>query len=528
MAVFAGLDVASGDAEPGGQNKGEKGQLAHTSSRRSKGSIRSNGWVSERVPEVRGGHGAILLRMPSAVAETDGPSPQRIESSQRFTVAVAAALLIAAWLLAYGPTIAGGFIKDDFAWVYHGHLNGWSAFSPMRASPGGFYRPVVQLTFSATEAVFGTNPIPYALTNLLLGLGCAASLFALARALGLAAWAALAATAVWAFNFHGINMALLWFSGRTSLLGTLFSTLAALALTRRRDALAGVLALLALLAKEEVVALPLILTLWLLMSGASVKRSLGLWIALAVYFGLREYAGAVGISNAPMYYRFNFDLGHVATNIVEYADRSMTLGVLLLVATMVALKRVAAPSPLEWRLVWMGSVWLAGGFAATIWLPVRSSLYAVFPSAGLALAVGALLTATVRRAEPRRAWRVAVAGVILPFLLLPIYWQRNVRWTELRDLSAATIAAIRADTVPGQRLVVLEDDLSTRANFRHVFGGQLPDAAAWLFDDVALWIEPPPPEIDAAAKPAPTGRIVTFRLVNGRVELTRPAARAND
>jgi hypothetical protein len=99
-----------------------------------------------------------------------------------------------------------------------------------------------------------------------------------------------------------------------------------------------------------------------------------------------------------------------------------------------------------------------------------------------------------------------------------------VRWTELRNLSAATIAAIRSDDVPGQRVVVLEDDLSTRANFRHVFGGQLPEAAAWLFEDVSLWIEPPPPEIDIAAKPALSGRIVTFRLVNGRVQLSRPAS----
>jgi hypothetical protein len=461
-------------------------------------------------------------------SSTNDASPLPVESVDGFPVVVAAVALTAAWLLAYGPTIAGGFIKDDFAWIYHGHLNGWAAVSPAHASPGGFYRPLVQLTFSVTEAVFGTNPMPYALTNLVLGLACAASVFALGRALGLAAWAALVATAVWAFNFHGINMALLWFSGRTSLLGTLFATLAALALTRQRAVLAGMLAFMALLSKEEVVALPLVLTLWLLMSGSNVKQSLGLWIALAVYFVLRGYAGAVGISDAPLYYRFNFDPAHVATNIVEYADRSMTLGVLVLIATMIAVKRAPSPTAREWRLVWMGSVWLILGFAATIWLPVRSSLYAVFPSVGLALGIATLLAATVRNAEPRRAWRLAIAGVILPFLLLPIYWQRNVRWTELRNLSAATIAAIRSDDVPGQRLVVLEDDLSTRANFRHVFGGQLPEAAALLFDDLSLWIEPPPPEIDVAAKPAGTGRITTFRLVAGRVELARPASVAND
>jgi len=460
-------------------------------------------------------------------SSTNDASPLPVESVHGFPVAVAAVALTAAWLFAYGPTIAGGFIKDDFAWIYHSRQNGWSSFSPTVPSPGGFYRPLVQLSFSATEALFGTNPLPYALTNLLLALACAASVFALARALGMAAWAALAATAVWAFNFHGINMAILWFSGRTSLLGTLFSTLAALALMRHHGVAASLLAFAAFLSKEEVVALPLILTLWLLMSGANVRRSLGLWIALIIYLGLRTYSGAVGISDAPPYYQFNFDPAHVATNIVEYADRSMTLGVLLVIATAIALKRIPAPSSPEWRIVWMGGVWLVGGFAATIWLPVRSSLYAVFPSVGLALAVGTLLTATVRNAEPRRAWRAAIAGVMLPFLLLPIYWQRNVRWTELRNLSAATSKAIGSDA-PGQRVVVLEDDLSTRANFRHVFGGQLPEAAAVLFDDVSLWIEPPPPEIEAAAKPAATGRIVTFRLVNGRVELALPTSPADD
>ena len=242
---------------------------------------------------------------------------------------------------------------------------------------------------------------------------------------------------------------------------------------------------------------------------------------------MREYAGAVGISNAPPYYRFNFDPVHVATNIVEYADRSMTLGVLLVIVTAIALKRLPAPTSREWRLVSIGCLWLIGGFAATIWLPVRFELVRRLSQRRARPRSWNCLTATVRDVEPQRAWRVAIAAMILPFLLLPIYWQRNVRWTELRNLSAATTAAIRSDNVPGQRLVVLEDDLSTRANFRHVFGGQLPEAAALLFDDVSLWIEPPPPEIDRAARPA-SRTIVTFRLVDGRVELARPPSSAND
>ena len=203
-------------------------------------------------------------------------------------LAMAAAVLTAAWLLAYGPTIAGGFIKDDFGWVYHSRIGGWSSLLSAFTSAQVFYRPMVRLSFGVTEALFGNNPIPYALTNLLLGLACSLSIFALGRATGLASWAALAGTAVWAFNFHGINMAIVWLSGRTSLLGTLFSTLAALAFVRNRAIAAGVLAFGAFLSKEEVLALPVILTIWSIIDKADIKRTAGTWIALAVYFSVAE------------------------------------------------------------------------------------------------------------------------------------------------------------------------------------------------------------------------------------------------
>jgi hypothetical protein len=447
----------------------------------------------------------------------------------RSRVVVAAAILTAAWLAAYVPTIAGGFIKDDFGWIYHSRLSGWSSLYSTFTNAQVFYRPMVQLSFGLTEVMFGTNPVPYALTNLGLGIACAVAIYHLARTLGLFPWAAVAATAMWAFNFHGINMAIVWISGRTSLLGTLFSVLAATALVRNRGVVAGAFAFAAFLSKEEVVALPLIFTVWLMIDRSSLRASIGPWIALGVYFVLRGYSGAVGIADAPPYYRFTFDPLHVATNIAEYADRSMTLGTLLLIATVIALRRLPAATSDDWPVMAKGVVWLVCGFAATIWLPVRSSLYAVFPSVGFALVVSALLTAIVRNSEPRHAWRVAVAGLVLPFLLLPVYWQRNVRWTELRSLSTATIRAIHADALPSETLVVLEDDLSHRANFRHVFGPLLHEAAALHFHNrLALWIEPPPPEIESSTKPVNAARIVTFRLVGGRIEPARPATLAND
>jgi hypothetical protein len=453
------------------------------------------------------------------LAETTPASQPPPASIVHSRIVVAAVILTVAWLSAYGPTIAGGFIKDDFGWIYHSRLSGWSSLYDTFANAQVFYRPIVQLSFGITELFFGTNPVPYALTNLGLGIACAAAIYRLARVIGLAPWAAVVATAVWAFNFHGINMAIAWLSGRTSLLGTLFSVLAAIALLGSRGTVAGLFAFAAFLSKEEVVALPLIFTVWIVINRSSLRTAIAPWIALGVYFVLRGLSGAVGITDAPPYYQFTFDPSHVATNIIEYADRSMTLGTLLLIATVLALRRLPAPTTGEWRIVWMGAVWLVLGFAATIWLPVRSSLYAVFPSVGFALAVATLVTATVRHAEPLHAWRVAMAGLMLPFLLLPIYWQRNVRWTELRTLSTATIRAIQADALPRETLVVLEDDLSHRANFRHVFGPLLHEAAALHFDNrLALWIEPPPPEIDQSARPSHSAHVVTFRLVGGRVQ----------
>ncbi|MNC96546.1 hypothetical protein D3C83_139460 [compost metagenome] len=69
--------------------------------------------------------------------------------------------------------------------------------------------------------------------------------------MGLAPAASLLAAATWLFNFHAVNMAVLWLSGRTALLVTLFALASAHAMLRGRALLAGGACLLALLSKEE-------------------------------------------------------------------------------------------------------------------------------------------------------------------------------------------------------------------------------------------------------------------------------------
>ena len=79
---------------------------------------------------------------------------------------------------------------------------------------------------------------------------CACALAALALDLGLSRRAALLAAVLWMINPHGINMAILWLSGRTTTLLTLFSLLAAVAFMRRGMARRALIAM-ALLSKER-------------------------------------------------------------------------------------------------------------------------------------------------------------------------------------------------------------------------------------------------------------------------------------
>ena len=76
------------------------------------------------------------------------------------------------------------------------------------------------------------------------------------------------------------------------------------------------------------------------------------------------------------------------------------------------------------------AVWFVGGLTMTIWLPVRSNRYAVFPSVGSALACGALIDA-MRLAAPDRDRPVRLALALACVLLaVPVYRSRDTRFVE--------------------------------------------------------------------------------------------------
>ena len=116
----------------------------------------------------------------------------------------------------------------------------------------------------------------------------------------------------------------------------------------------------------------------------------------------------------------------------------------------------------------LAAIWFAGTFALTIFVPNRSSLYALLPSVAPALVAGFLLQQlwdAVNGDDRRR--RLVAAAVSLPVLLLPVYWTRNMRWTEIAELSSDTFAVVRRVTRerPDVDRLIFRDDRSTRRSF---------------------------------------------------------------
>ncbi|MBI2835442.1 MAG: hypothetical protein HYX76_13545 [Acidobacteria bacterium] len=432
----------------------------------------------------------------------------------------------------YLPDIGRGFIKDDFAWMTQYELatvaDAWRLFG----RNNGFYRPVVGLTFGLNRLLFETAPMAYGLTNLLLLFACAWGLTLMARSFGLSIGAAFCAAGLWLLNPHGINMALLWISGRTALLVTLFSLAAVVAVRRDRQLAAATFALFAMLAKEEAVVLPLLLVGDRLLATApranqrhQAARLAGLALLLAplvVYFMLRLRSGAMTPSTAPPFYTFTYAPGALARNVLEYLDRTVTFPIgIPLVLSAAVLGQLPAIGPRRYTVLF-ALAWIAGTFSLTLFLPVRSSLYVVLPSVGSAL-IGAMLAESAwTRASARRRRVLVGAVIVLLVAAWPAYRARNARWVDLARLSAQATAEIRrvaADLMP-ERTLVFQDDRSGKVNLDSAFGTLLSDAVALTTGKpFTIWVEPPllGEEPARGAPPAPETIGARFQLIDGRL-----------
>jgi hypothetical protein len=431
---------------------------------------------------------------------------------------------------AYGCDVGHGFVKDDFGWILSSR-----GFSRLLGAPMGFFRPAVSATFAIDHALFGVRPLGYGLTNLAILLACTGATAALLAALGIRRGVALAGAIVWALNFQGINMAVLWISGRTALLLALWSVSSAWAWSRGARFTAAALAALAMLSKEEAFALPAILTMWALIDLSAGekdaarwpvvwRRTWPLWAVAAVCFALRMQSGAMTPATATPVYRYQFDVATLAGNTVSYLDRVATTAVLALVIFWIAAGRPSLSSTSAVRRIGLkGLVWLVLGFALTILLPVRSSLYAVMPSIGIAMIVAATLDGLIPAIPPASLKRGAILLTVIFVLLYPVYRLRNQRYVSEAELSASIVSELAriAASQPSGSLVVIRDVRSGRPTAEQAFGPGVESAAALMTGGkIRVWIDPPPSELAGTPAPDLSQAIAVLTVEEGEVRRT--------
>jgi hypothetical protein len=397
-------------------------------------------------------------------------------------------LLTIAWLVfvaaVYCPDVGRGFIKDDFTWIRTAQAAANNPVTLVRQPDAGFYRPIVTLAFAFDYVIHGWKPRGYGWTNLALYILCTGGVAALALAIGVSPRVAVLSAFLWAVNPHGVNMAVLWLSGRTALLLTLFSLLGAVAFVREWYAAAAVLLACALLSKEEAVALPFVLLTW-----AWIRRGrrppwpavMAVCVPLALYLCVRSLTPAMTPATAPSFYRFTADPLLVMRNVAEYLDRSATLAGAAIVLGMLAYLTRPHVTAAERPALAMMGVWWLGMFAITIFLPVRSSLYAVCPSVAAAI-VSALLIEGMRAAASRRLMPFEPVLAVLLLASIPIYQMRDGLRVEAARVSERTLGEIESDlpALPRAGVVVLHEDPDVHV-FREAFGDLATEALRTRF-----------------------------------------------
>jgi len=433
---------------------------------------------------------------------------------------------------AYLPDLGRGFIKDDFAWILGSRTSGPLGWLDLFGRDNGFYRPLVSLSFALDERLFGLEPYWYGLTNLALVLGCMFGLYVLGRSLGMPWGTALLAVSIWALNPHGVGGAILWISGRTALLLIIFSLMAAASMLKGWYWAASAFCLAAMLSKEEAVLLPAILAMW----AATVLTAGGVrwdwrkgWVSaailaipLVVYMALRMRTAAYLPHSAPHFYKPTLMPATLVRNVLEYADRSGTLAAIVVILAMAALRRRPRLDDRERYWLRLGIVWIIGAYALTVFLPVRSSLYACFPLVGSALAAAAVVNALWRNASDAQRRRLLGAAIVAAALLVPLHRSRNVRMVKTAELSTRVLDDLAggADHIAARKMLVLHDAVGARYNLEKTFGTLIQDAVRLRtgIPDAKVWVDPPLGYWESAGLQPPAGQpAVHYWLREGRL-----------
>jgi hypothetical protein len=202
--------------------------------------------------------------------------------------------------------------------------------------------------------------------------------------------------------------------------------------------------------------------------------------ALGAYLALRVQSAAMTPGTAPSYYALSWSPRVLAPNALSYLDRAGTLSAAVLVlGILIFSRRLPRLTPDEWRIVRHGAIWAVLGFGLTVMVPVRSDLYACYPSIGVSLmAVGA--GSALWRAIPAARRRAAlVSALVLPLALVPVYRARNAPNRRLAMLSTRVVGHV-------VQALAARDDLTRVDLFQTQ--GERPSAGAALGSTLPLAI----------------------------------------
>ena len=415
-------------------------------------------------------------------------------------------------VLAYARTLSYEFVWDDVLLVARSQrLRDWSSLPAVLGSHfwaevhegSHYYRPLVSLSFFLDLQIWGLNPLGFHLTNLLAHLATALAVLAVARRLGADTLAATLAAV--AFALHPIHTESVTFiSGRTDVLAALLFLFALLGYARWREdgkawPLAGSLGafLLALMAKEVAVTLPVILALydWLVArrrQGAEngiprmVLRLSPYVAVIGLYIAVRMIALGSLVESDPGIW------GSLTTRLLTTAKIVAAYAWLTFVPfpanAHYLIVPIGAPPPLAW---WGAAGWLAGLLAGTAWavlrqprwgfcalwfwvtlipsvgvnlLPLPTAVMAerflYLPSVGFCLLLGMALArvlgaadwAATREARPTPA--LAVAAVFLAYVGLT-QW-RNEPWQDHYHLYLHMVETSPESDLPHVNLALVQ------------------------------------------------------------------------
>lgn len=412
-------------------------------------------------------------------------------------VVLASALLVA--LVAFGGTLTGHFLGDDFGYVSRFHefpfsqwprlfVESWAG--DMWGSPLPELRPITALSFMVDARTWGANPFGFRLTNLLLH---AAS----AGFVGLLAWRvagrdlACGVVAAVLFGLHPAHAEpVQWITGRVDGLATMFYLAGFLAFVRYRDrggrgGWAGVSALYALAAfsKEFGLTLPIMFLLadglWLVRGRRWLEWKtwapyVGALVVAAVYFCCRRAALSAGgmgaalpaVASAEFQLQFAQRqltyLGHLFPPAERWLAEGTPAHATRAGATLlwIAVSSVVVAGAWRWAARWRpieerrGFVFFGVGWYLVATLPLVvtyvSARHLYLASAGVCVAIAQLLRGLLR---PRVVY--GIAAVAMAWFCAQRLALTMKPWRDAALVSgeiARELARVERDVKPGSAL----------------------------------------------------------------------------